>query len=392
MSCQRAKEMVAQLLHEKDILSSGGSNDGFGDYGQRATLELPVPRSVIGIVIGKGGEMIKKVQQDSGARIQFKPEDEMGGPNRICCIMGSQDQTQTATAMIQDIVQNALQKQSAGGGDAGSWNKSPRSGGGMSKFGNGVTDETTYSVPADKCGLVIGKGGETIREICRQSGAHVELNRDASANSMERIFRIQGSQDQIRQAIQLVCEKAGITPPRDGAAMAMPGGVTNMPAVANMMTAQASLPNVYGQATSQAQQPLQQFALQTPYQYQAYNQPTAALTNDIQNMSKQAVDVNAAAWAAYYAQYYNQLTAAQQQQPAVSATQLQQQPQAQSQYGAMLQRSTVTPQPSLAGLQQQGLAATSTAATDYSAAWADYYRQQQQQHAILMQSALQPQQ
>ncbi len=55
-----------------------------------------------------------------------------------------------------------------------------------------------------------GAGGETIREICRQSGAHVELNRDQSANSMERVFRIQGSPDQIRQAIQLVAEKAGI--------------------------------------------------------------------------------------------------------------------------------------------------------------------------------------
>jgi len=53
-------------------------------------------------------------------------------------------------------------------------------------------------------------GGETIREICRQSGAHVELNRDQSSASLERVFRIQGSSDQILQAIQLVSEKAGI--------------------------------------------------------------------------------------------------------------------------------------------------------------------------------------
>lgn len=53
-------------------------------------------------------------------------------------------------------------------------------------------------------------GGETIREICRQSGAHVELNRDQSLNQLERIFRIQGSPEQVQSAIRLICEKAGI--------------------------------------------------------------------------------------------------------------------------------------------------------------------------------------
>lgn len=53
-------------------------------------------------------------------------------------------------------------------------------------------------------------GGETIRDICRQSGAHVELNRDNSLNQLERIFRIQGSPDQMQNAIRLICERAGI--------------------------------------------------------------------------------------------------------------------------------------------------------------------------------------
>lgn len=32
-------------------------------------------------------------------------------------------------------------------------------------------------VPASKTGLVIGKGGDTIRQISSESGAHVELSR-----------------------------------------------------------------------------------------------------------------------------------------------------------------------------------------------------------------------
>ena len=35
--------------------------------------EITVPRAMVGVIIGKGGEMIKKITQDTGARVQLKP-------------------------------------------------------------------------------------------------------------------------------------------------------------------------------------------------------------------------------------------------------------------------------------------------------------------------------
>lgn len=35
-------------------------------------LQVAVPRFAVGIVIGRNGEMIKKIQNDAGVRIQFK--------------------------------------------------------------------------------------------------------------------------------------------------------------------------------------------------------------------------------------------------------------------------------------------------------------------------------
>lgn len=35
--------------------------------------KVPIPRFAVGIVIGRNGEMIKKIQNDAGVRIQFKP-------------------------------------------------------------------------------------------------------------------------------------------------------------------------------------------------------------------------------------------------------------------------------------------------------------------------------
>ena len=59
---------------------------------------------MIGVVIGKGGDMIKKIQHESGARIQFRPEDEQGGPNRMCNLTGTFEQTQGAAKMIQELI------------------------------------------------------------------------------------------------------------------------------------------------------------------------------------------------------------------------------------------------------------------------------------------------
>ena len=53
-------------------------------------------------------------------------------------------------------------------------------------------------------------GGETIREINRQSGAHVELSRNQPPNPRERVFRVAGNPDQIQGAIRMMSEKAGV--------------------------------------------------------------------------------------------------------------------------------------------------------------------------------------
>lgn len=36
-------------------------------------LQVAVPRQSVGVVIGRNGDMIKKIQSDAGVKIQFKP-------------------------------------------------------------------------------------------------------------------------------------------------------------------------------------------------------------------------------------------------------------------------------------------------------------------------------
>lgn len=70
--------------------------------------------------------------------------------------------------------------------------------------------EVFFNVPATKCGLVIGKGGETIRQINQETNAHCELDRRPPPNPMEKTFLIRGMPEQIDAAKQMICEKAGM--------------------------------------------------------------------------------------------------------------------------------------------------------------------------------------
>lgn len=67
----------------------------------------------------------------------------------------------------------------------------------------------TFSIPAHKCGLVIGRGGENVKSINQQTGAFVEISRQPPPNGDPnfKLFIIRGSPQQIDHAKQLIEEK-----------------------------------------------------------------------------------------------------------------------------------------------------------------------------------------
>lgn len=81
-------------------------------------------------------------------------------------------------------------------------------GGGQGSWGP-PGGEMTFSIPAIKCGLVIGRGGENVKSINQQTGAFVEISRQPPPNGDPnfKLFIIRGSPQQIDHAKQLIEEK-----------------------------------------------------------------------------------------------------------------------------------------------------------------------------------------
>merc|ERR1719410_1552862 len=85
-----------------------------------------------------------------------------------------------------------------------------RGGGGAGWPSSGPGDKVEYvMVASNKVGLVIGKGGETIKSINQASGAHVEIDRNAPPEATEKNFIIKGSAEAVDRAKSMVLEKIG---------------------------------------------------------------------------------------------------------------------------------------------------------------------------------------
>ena len=65
------------------------------------------------------------------------------------------------------------------------------------------------SVPSNKVGLVMGKGGETIRSICSESGAHCQVDKSAPDGARDKNIVIKGRPDAVERAKEMISDRIG---------------------------------------------------------------------------------------------------------------------------------------------------------------------------------------
>lgn len=65
---------------------------------------IPVPNDIVGLIIGKGGDTIRQLQAESGAKIQVAKAEVKDSGVRNVFVEGPDDKYRKAKEMIDDII------------------------------------------------------------------------------------------------------------------------------------------------------------------------------------------------------------------------------------------------------------------------------------------------
>ena len=103
--------------------SPGRDQTGGGDGESEV---LPLDKGVVGLIIGRSGENLRRVENTTGARVQFMDGPEVPGPQRHCRITGSRAARAAAKNEIFRIIDDNEVSKRGGRGRRPSTRPKPR--------------------------------------------------------------------------------------------------------------------------------------------------------------------------------------------------------------------------------------------------------------------------
>lgn len=229
---------------------------------QNTTVQYLVPSVKVGLLIGRGGETIKELQDRSGVRINVNPEEttDRTTGERPISLSGDPEGIKIAKSLINDILFGGPPGSSLGG-----------------------RPTLVIQIPESAVGSVMGKRADILKSIIAASGAKIFIEHSNIPGTRSREVQLSGSAECCAYAAQLIQER--VTAQLQGGPY-YPG----------------QPPPLGPDSQSQQQSDQGGVIYQAPgdfstYDYSQYyaNQPQAAGAG---------ATMDPAAMAAYYAQYY----------------------------------------------------------------------------------------
>ncbi|KAK0740033.1 hypothetical protein B0T18DRAFT_392933 [Schizothecium vesticola] len=246
---EQAKEMINAIINDSGMRGGGrggggggpqdgGYGGGGGGYGREPrgpppaaptvvpkegedSVQIMVPDRTVGLIIGRGGETIRDLQERSGCHINIVGQKESVNGLRPVNLIGTPQASRHAKELILEIVDSDSRNGGAQGGGSQQGGRPAGRDNFMGGGGGGGPDKITDSiyVPSDSVGMIIGKGGETIREMQTMTGCKINVSQPSGPGETEREIGLVGSRDAIAQAKQAIEEKVDAARSKGG-----PGG------------------------------------------------------------------------------------------------------------------------------------------------------------------------
>ncbi|KAM4619949.1 RNA-binding protein Nova-1-like isoform 2-T2 [Polymixia lowei] len=194
-------------------------------------LKVLIPSYAAGSIIGKGGQTIVQLQKETGATIKLSKSKDFypGTTERVCLIQGTVEALNGVHNFIAEKVRempqsaqktepvSILQPQTTVNPDRVkqrspsfclSFLLSNLSFLPFLYFNLSISLQAKLIVPNSTAGLIIGKGGATVKAVMEQSGAWVQLSQKPEGiNLQERVVTISGEPEQNRKAVEIIVQK-----------------------------------------------------------------------------------------------------------------------------------------------------------------------------------------
>lgn len=155
--------VVQALSHVSQVLAENSFED---------TITLSDSK-LIGVILGKGGCNIRKLEEDTNARVSID--------GVTVTVSGSKEQTAKAKAAVEALLADpASMKPQVGAGEV----------------------QREVELPPTTVGSIIGKGGATVKSIQESTGAKIDMNRGETA-----VCYVTGTAAKVEAAVKIINEK-----------------------------------------------------------------------------------------------------------------------------------------------------------------------------------------
>ncbi|XP_065352754.1 RNA-binding protein Pasilla isoform X3 [Cloeon dipterum] len=172
-------------------------------------FKVLVPSIAAGAIIGKGGETIAHLQKDAGARVKMSKANDFypGTSERVCLISGSIDAIMAVLIFIMEKIKEKPDPNAKPAIDFDNKTAAERE------------KQVKILVPNSTAGMVIGKGGNFIKQIKEESGSYVQISQKAKDQSLqERCITVIGDIESNKVACSLILQKV-VEDPQSGSCL-----------------------------------------------------------------------------------------------------------------------------------------------------------------------------
>lgn len=168
MGDEQAQALARELVHAK-IGEARGPQSG--------VFEFQVEQSFVGWLIGRGGETVKQIKEQTGAVVVIDQATKDYGYSVVKIMPGP------GAERARELIETKLTQVEGYGA-------------------------TAHEIPVDQAavGLLIGRGGETVRQIKEQSGATMTINQ-VTKEAGYSMIRLGGSAEAVARAAKIIARK-----------------------------------------------------------------------------------------------------------------------------------------------------------------------------------------